>query len=211
MEAMLPRIPQRPLRQALPEVTEAKGESRYRVGFFLGCAQNILFAGDRAAAVRVLVRNGCTVITPKGSVCCGVPAAGYGRQDLVLKQARHNIALFERAGVDLIITDCATCGSTLKEYGQLLADDLEWKDRARTFSAKVRDVSEFLASIPIEKPTGRIERRVTYHDPCHLRRGQGIWSQPRALLKLINGISFVELPEADWCCGSAGSRADLSL
>ena len=206
MEAMLPRLPQRPLRQTLPEVTEAKNESRYRVGFFLGCAQSLIFADESAATVRVLARNGCTVITPKETVCCGMPAEGYGRHDLVLKQARHNIALFEQAGIDIVVTDCATCGSTLKDYGSLLADDPEWAERAAAFSEKVRDVSEFLASIPLEKPQGRIEARVTYHDPCHLRRGQGVWKQPREVLKMIDGIEFVELPEADWCCGSAGSQ-----
>jgi glycolate oxidase iron-sulfur subunit len=206
LEAMLPHQPQRPLRQVLPEVTEAKNESRYQVGFFLGCAQSLMFADESAATVRVLARNGCTVITPKETVCCGMPAAGYGRQDLVIEQARHNIALFEQADAEIIVTDCATCGSTLKEYGKLLAADPAWAERAAQFSAKVRDVSEFLATIPLEKPQGRIEARVTYHDPCHLRRGQGVWKQPRNLLKMIDGLEFVELPEADWCCGSAGSQ-----
>ena len=143
MEAMLPRLPQRPLRQVLPEVTEAilspspsgEGRGEVRVGFFLGCAQSLMFAEQSAATVRVLARNGCTVITPKETVCCGMPAAGYGRQDLVLKQAQHNIALFEQAEVEIIVTDCATCGSTLKEYGQLFADDPEWAQRARMNSA----------------------------------------------------------------------------
>jgi glycolate oxidase iron-sulfur subunit len=206
MEAMLPRLPQRPLRQVLPEVTKANGESHFRVGFFLGCAQSLMFAEESAASLRVLARNGCTVITPKETVCCGMPAAAYGRQDLVRKQARHNIALFEQANVEAIVTDCATCGSTLKEYADLLADDPAWAERAVSFSGKVRDVSEFLASIPLERPQGRLEARVTYHDPCHLRRGQGVWKQPRELLKMIDGLEFVELPEADWCCGSAGSQ-----
>ncbi|MGE5376001.1 MAG: (Fe-S)-binding protein [Bacteroidota bacterium] len=205
-EAMLPRLPQRPLRQRLPEVTWASQESRYRVGFFLGCAQSLMFAEESAATVRVLARNGCMVITPKETVCCGMPATGYGRRDLVLKQARQNIDIFERANVDNIITDCATCGSTLKEYGRLLENDPEWAERAKKFGSKVQDVSEFLVSIPLEKPQGRIEARVTYHDPCHLRRGQGVWKQPRSLLKMIEGIEYVELPEADWCCGSAGSQ-----
>jgi glycolate oxidase iron-sulfur subunit len=206
MEAMLPRLPQRPLRQILPEVTDSASESRYRVGFFLGCAQSLMFAEESNATVRVLARNGCTVITPKETVCCGMPAAGYGRQDLVMAQAQHNIALFEKANVEIIVTDCATCGSTLKEYGQLLKNDPAWAERAASFSKKVRDVSEFLMSIPLEKPQGCIEARVTYHDPCHLRRGQGVWKQPRELLKMIDGLEFVELPEADWCCGSAGSQ-----
>ena len=206
MEAMLPHLPQRPLRQVLPEVTEANGESPTRVGFFLGCAQSLMFAGQSAASVRVLARNGCTVITPKKTVCCGMPALGFGRPELVQDQARINIALFEKTNVETIVTDCATCGSTLKDYGRYLADDPAWADRAAAFSSRVRDVSEFLGSIPLEKPSGRIAARVTYHDPCHLRRGQGIWKQPRELLKKIDGLEFVELPEADWCCGSAGSQ-----
>ncbi len=206
LEAMLPRIPQRPLRQTLPGVTEARGASRYRVGFFLGCAQNLLFSEESAAAVRVLARNGCTVITPRNAVCCGMPARGYGRLDLVKNQATHNIALFEQSQVDVIVTDCATCGSTLKEYGTFLSNDPQWAARAAAFSSKVRDVSEFLAEIPIERPQGRLETRVTYHDPCHLRRAQKVWQQPRALLGLINGLELIELPEADWCCGSAGSQ-----
>jgi glycolate oxidase iron-sulfur subunit len=206
LEAMLPHLPQRPLRQALPEKVEANGDERYRVGFFLGCAQNLLFAEESAATVRVLRRNGCTVITPKETQCCGMPARGYGRLDLVRAQARHNITLFEQAGVEVIVTDCATCGSTLKDYGSFFKGDAEWEARAETFSARVRDVSEFLAEIPLEKPKGRVEERVTYHDPCHLRRGQKVWQQPRKLLALIDGLDFVELPEADWCCGSAGSQ-----
>lgn len=206
MEAMLPHQPTRPLRQVLPEITPAKGKSRHRVGFFLGCAQSLMFAEESAATVRVLARNGCTVITPKDTTCCGMPAAGYGRMDLVKQHARTNIALFENSDLELIVTDCATCGSKLKEYGEILADEPEWAERASAFSAKVRDVSEFLMSIPLEKPGGRIEARVTYHDPCHLRRAQDVWQQPRELLQLIDGIEYVELPEADWCCGSAGSQ-----
>jgi glycolate dehydrogenase iron-sulfur subunit len=218
LEAMLPRLPQRPLRQVLPEVTPASNarggvsvtrygnDAKYRVGFFLGCAQSLIFAAESVATVRVLARNGCTVVTPKEAVCCGMPALGYGRVDLVQEQARHNIALFEGAQVETIVTDCATCGSTLKGYGELLVDDPDWAERAAAFSARVRDISEFLMGIPLEKPRGRVEARVTYHDPCHLRRGQNVWKEPRELLQLIDGLEFVELPEADWCCGSAGSQ-----
>ncbi len=165
-----------------------------------------MFSDESEATVRVLARNGCTVVTPKETVCCGMPARGFGRIDLAQQQARHNIALFEVAAAELVITDCATCGSTLKSYGRLLADDPAWAERAAEFSAKVRDISEFLLSIPFEKPRGHIDARVTYHDPCHLRRGQGVWKQPRQLLKEIEGLEFVELPEADWCCGSAGTQ-----
>jgi len=206
MEAMLPRLPQRPLRRVLPQVTKAREEEKQRVGFFLGCAQSLLFADESAATVRVLSRNGCTVVTPKEVECCGMPAHGYGRLDLVRKQAKHNISVFEKSDVEVVVTDCATCGSTLKEYGEYLKDDPEWAERAANFSQKVRDVSEFLGEIPLEKPKGRVETRVTYHDPCHLRRAQHVSEQPRDLLRMIDGLEFVELPESDWCCGSAGSQ-----
>jgi len=206
LEAMLPHMPQRPLRRVLPETAPARGEVKRRVGFFLGCAQNLMFAEESAAAVRVLQRNGCTVLTPKDVQCCGMPARGYGRIDLVRAQAQHNIALFEKHQVDAIVTDCATCGSTLKEYGALLKDDPQWAARAQAFSRKVRDISQYLTEIPLEKPLGRVQARVTYHDPCHLRRAQHVWKEPRSLLQLIDGLEFVALPEADWCCGSAGSQ-----
>jgi glycolate oxidase iron-sulfur subunit len=206
LESMLPHLPQQPLRKVLPEITPAKGDEKQRVGFFLGCAQSLMFAEESQASVRVLARNGCTVVAPKDITCCGMPAKGYGRLDLVLKQAKRNIEQFEQAQVETIITDCATCGSTLKDYGELLKDDPAWAARADNFSRKVRDISEYLSSIPLAQPQGRIEARVTYHDPCHLRRAQGVWKQPRELLKIIDGVELIELPEADWCCGSAGSQ-----
>jgi glycolate oxidase iron-sulfur subunit len=206
LEAMLPHLPRRPLRRILPQETRASVQARCRVGFFLGCAQSLLFAEESSAAVRVLARNGCNVITPKEVVCCGMPARGYGRLDLVRAQARHNIAVFERYPLDVIVTDCATCGSTLRGYGSLLSDDDEWAARAAAFSSRVRDVCEFLAEIPLQKPGGRLQVRVTYHDPCHLRRAQNVWEQPRALLGSIEGLELAELPEADRCCGSAGSQ-----
>ncbi len=206
MEGMLPQMPSRPLRKVLPEISPSLNEERYRVGFFLGCAQSLMFSDESKATVRVLNRNGCTVITPKDTVCCGMPAEGYGRHDLVMKHARENIAVFAAEKVDFIVTDCATCGSKLKEYGEILKEDAKWAEKAELFSNKVKDISEFLMMIPLEKPTGRIDAKVTYHDPCHLRRAQGVWKQPRELLKMIDGVEFIELPEADWCCGSAGSQ-----
>ncbi|MEJ5200487.1 MAG: (Fe-S)-binding protein, partial [Anaerolineae bacterium] len=147
LEAMLPHLPQRPLRHNLPEVVYAGGQRSpgsstggKRVGFFLGCAQNTLFAEESAATVRVLARNGCTVITPRETKCCGMPARGYGDGEAAREQARFNIALFERADVEVIVTDCATCGSTLREYAALLADDGQWAGRAAAFSSKVRDI-----------------------------------------------------------------------
>ena len=206
LERQLPHVPRQPLRQRLPEVTPAVQSRQMRVGFFLGCAQNLLFAEESEATVRVMARNGCEVVTPQDVQCCGMPAIGYGRQEIMREMAKHNIALFENLEVEAIVTDCATCGSTLKEYAHFLAKDPEWAARATVFSQKVKDISEFLAEIPLEKPHGRVEAKVTYHDPCHLVRGQGVKAQPRQLLELIDGLELVEMDESDWCCGSAGSQ-----
>lgn len=206
LESMLPKQPKHPLRKELPLISRSMNESKYRVGFFLGCAQSLMFSDASAATVRVLNRNGCTVITPKETVCCGMPAAGYGRQDLVIEHAKVNIEIFEKEDMDVIVTDCATCGSKLREYGDILENDPIWSEKAKKFSSKIRDISEFLMSIPLEKPTGNIDARITYHDPCHLRRAQKVWKEPRALMQMIDGVEYVEMPEADWCCGSAGSQ-----
>ena len=121
--------------------------------------------------------------------------------------ARHNIDVLEKLDADVIATACATCGSTLKEYGpHLLAEDTEYSARARAFSTKVKDISEFLGTIPLHEPQPPLKTRVTYHDPCHLRRGQNVWREPRRLLQLA-GAELGELREANWCCGSAGTQA----
>lgn len=206
MQAMVPELPDRPLQQSLPLVSPATGSSRIRVGFFLGCAQNIIFADQSQATVRVLQKNHCTVVAPPDVACCGMPATAFGRPDLAVEHARFNILAFESTGAEVIVTDCGTCGSTLKKYGRMLEDDPLWAERAAHFSTLVRDVAEFLGSIELESPRGRLDVTVTYHDACHLRRGQGVWRQPRALLRQIDGLNLVELPESDVCCGSAGSK-----
>lgn len=206
MERQLPRIPAKTARSQIPAVTEPMGEQRARVGFFLGCAQNLLLSEGSQASVRVLARNGNQVVTPRAVQCCGMPAIGYGDWDALRAFARYNIELFEKLDADVIVTDCATCGSTLKEYGHYLSGDQQWAERAADFSSRVRDVSEYLASIELTKPSGRVEARVTYHDPCHLVRAQEVSSQPRELLRMIDGLEFVEMQEADWCCGSAGTQ-----
>ncbi len=204
---MPPTLPMSPLRQRLPEVTPARGERRYRVGFFLGCAQSLLFAESSAATVRVLSRNGAEVVTPKGAVCCGMPAMAYGDLDSALRLARQNIDLFERAGVDAIVTDCATCGESGKHYREWLKHDPAYAEKAEAYSSRFRDISEFLTEIPLDDRLGEVKAKVTYHDPCHLVRGQGVSAQPRRLLQGIPGVELVEMKEANWCCGGAGTYA----
>jgi len=205
MEEIAPDLEERPLRQTLPEVVPARGQRRLRVGYFLGCAQNLAFPSAGRDTVEVLAINGCEVVTPRTLKCCGVPQANYGAIHLARDMARNNIQAFESAGVDFIVTDCATCGSFTKEYASLLAGDEEWAERARAFSAKVRDISEFLVEVSYSERLGALRRRVTYHEPCHLVRGQGISAQPRQLLRSIPGIELVEMNESDWCCGGAGT------
>ena len=188
----------------LPEVTPAMGRKRYRVGFISGCIMDQVFRDINEATIRVLAANGCEVITPVQQQCCGAlhVHAGEGEEGRVL--AKHNIDVFEPYNCDAIIINSAGCGSNLKEYGHLLRDDPVYAKRASAFSDKVKDISEFLATIEWNHDLGEVKRTVAYHDACHLAHGQKIRQQPRQLLKAIPGVRLVDLKEADWCCGSAG-------
>ena len=206
MERMLPhKLPLRSTRNQIPTVTPAKGERRAHVAYFLGCVQGVMMADGCKATVEVLSENGCDVITPSDVKCCGMPMVGYGFKDEARQMARHNIDLLLGLNVDTIITDCATCGSSLKEYPHWLANDPEYAGRAKQFAAKVRDISEFLVEIGIRAPEGKVDARVTYHDPCHLCRAQDIRQQPREMLRAA-GVELVEMEGADTCCGSAGTQ-----
>lgn len=205
MEELLPkRIPLRSLRQRIAVEVPAQNRESYRVGFFLGCVMSTVFAETSQATVRVLSENGCRVVTPKTQKCCGAPHAEEGDFEAVKRFARENIALFERHNVDYVICDCAACGAQTKEYAELLHDDPEWADRARAFSAKVRDIMEFLGEIPLNRPRAELEQRVSYHEACHLCHAQKVREQPRQVLNSIPGVQLESLAESDMCCGSAG-------
>jgi glycolate oxidase iron-sulfur subunit len=206
MERMLPnQLPLRGTRHTLPATVPAKGEQRARVAYFLGCVQGVMMAEGSKATVEVLAQNGCEVIIPSTVKCCGMPMVGYGFKDEARAMARHNIDLLMALDVDAIVTDCATCGSSLKEYPHWLANDPEYAKRAEEFGAQVRDISEYLVELGIRPPAGKVKARVTYHDPCHLCRAQGIRQQPREML-LAAGVELVEMENADVCCGSAGTQ-----
>ncbi|MFI5395161.1 MAG: glycolate oxidase subunit GlcF [Candidatus Binatia bacterium] len=199
--AMLPRLDSW---TPLAEVTPAQGPERRRVGFVAGCVAQVLFAETNRATVRVLTRNGCSVMTPARQACCGALYLHSGKPGEARDCARRNIDAFP-TDLDAIVVNAAGCGATLKEYGHLLADDPQYTARAQAFSAKVRDVTEFLAALPLIPPNGAVQARVTYHDACHLAHGQGVREAPRKLLKQIPGLQLVELSDSDTCCGSAGS------
>jgi glycolate oxidase iron-sulfur subunit len=178
-----------------------------RVGFINGCVMSVMFGETNANSVKLLNRAGCDVHTPGDQGCCGALYAHSGRLDDARACARHNIAVFERLDVDAIIINAAGCGSTLKEYGALFRDDPRWAERAVKFSAKVKDLTEWLASSTFNTQLSTLnpQHRVTYHDACHLAHPQRITKQPRDLVKAVAGANFVELSESDVCCGSAGS------
>jgi glycolate oxidase iron-sulfur subunit len=158
---------------------------------------------DAAEATRLALRASGYWVESPSVVCCGMPHRVYGDEEAARRLARRNIEALEKYAA--VVTDCASCGAALKDYRNLLADDPGYRDRAQAVSAGVADVSEFLMAQGLPRPGGEVRLRVTYHEPCHLGRGQGVIRQPRELLKSVPGLEFVEMKGADVCCGGAGS------
>lgn len=183
----------------------ALGQKRYRVALLAGCIQNVFFARLNEATIRVLQKNGCEVVLPKDQGCCGALHVHAGERDCARDLARNNVDHVPAGEFDAIITNTAGCGSTLKEYDELLEHDPAYAERAKAFVGKMRDVTEFLASIDINRKLGPIDATVTYQDSCHLLHGQKIRNAPREVLSVIPGIRFRELPNSEICCGSAGT------
>jgi glycolate oxidase iron-sulfur subunit len=205
LEPLAPGLPISPLRRQLKTVTPSKGKTRQRIGFFLNCADNLVFTSTALATVSILSENSYEVVTPKNTKCCGMPCLGYGEMEQARRMAKHNIDIFETTRVDVIITDCATCGSFLKGYADLLKDEPDYAERASNFSHKVRDISEFLAHTSLKQGLKEVRGKVTYHDSCHLLWSQKISQEPRQLINLIPGLELIEMKGADICCGGAGS------
>ncbi len=182
----------------------AEGERRYRVAFLAGCIANVSFARLNEATVRVLQKNGCEVVVPAGQGCCGALHMHAGIRTEARKLARRNIDAVLADSFDAVITNAAGCGSTLKEYRELLEHDPEYAEKARQFSALMKDVNEFLASIELNREMRPLEMTVTYQDSCHLAHGQKVRVPPRRLLAAVPGLEFREMPLSDLCCGSAG-------
>lgn len=200
---------------SIGKVFPAEGETKYRVALMAGCMQNVFFSRLNEATVRVLRKNGCEVTIPASQECCGALHVHAGLRDIGREQARKNIDALESGGYDAIITNTAGCGSVLKEYPDLFEHDPEWHPRALAFAAKMRDVSEFLASIELNTNFGRVERTVTYQDSCHLLHGQKVQVPPRKMILAIPGVTLHELPFSEICCGSAGvyniEHTDISM
>jgi glycolate oxidase iron-sulfur subunit len=204
-DRLLPRIDDDFFFRRLGEAFPASGTRRARVAFFAGCIANVTFSQLNEATVRVLTANGCEVVVPKEQSCCGALSAHAGFREASRELVRKNLAAFPFEDFDAIVTNAAGCGSTLKEYHHLFSASEPEYARARAFAAKTRDVTEFLAALGLSAKMNPLRQRVTYQDSCHLLHGQKIREAPRALLRAIPNLEFVELPYSEICCGSAGT------
>lgn len=182
----------------------AQGKRRARVAFFAGCIARVTFTALNDATIRVLQANGCEVVVPAGQQCCGALAAHAGMADVARELARQNFRAFAPYDFDAIITNAGGCGSTLKEYPSLFAEHHSGSSDAEDFSPRVRDITEFLATLGLVAPMQPVPMRVTIQDSCHLAHGQKIREAPRQLILAVPGIELVEMPMSDSCCGSAG-------
>lgn len=206
--AMLGLLPDSlPAAVHLPHIIPAKGEKRARVALLTGCVQTVLAPDINRATVDLLSANGVEVIIPQGQGCCGSILSHIGEADRAMSLARNNLKAFAQIDgeIDAVVTNAAGCGSGMHEYGLLFADQPE-QQAAKTFAHKVKDITAFLDELgllPIT--TEQPERRVAYHDACHLAHAQGVTNPPRNLLNTIPNLTLFELDDGALCCGSAGT------
>ncbi|WP_421654719.1 (Fe-S)-binding protein [Leptothermofonsia sp. ETS-13] len=207
MEAMLPTISPQAFQDTLPEIVPPQGTPRYRVGLILGCVQRLFNPEVNDATVRVLAANGCEVVMPRSQGCCAALTHHQGQEAQTKTLARHLIDSFADTGVDYVLVNASGCGHTLKEYGNILSDDPQYREKARDFASRVKDVQEFLATVGLTAPLSPLQDEpltLVYQDACHMLHGQKISVQPRQLLRQIPGVRLREPVDAALCCGSAG-------
>ncbi len=207
LKALTSVMPDKKLAQVLRPATKsasAKGDKRLRVGILSGCVQRVYFSQVNQATIDVLTAEGIEVVSPTQQNCCGALEFHSGEADSAIEKAKLTIEAFEKENVDAIVVNAAGCGSSMKDYGRLLADDPIYAQRALEFSEKVEDISEFLSRITPRAKRNRIDLKVAYQDPCHLLHAQQISSQPRKMILQIPGIELIDLQEPNICCGSAG-------
>jgi glycolate oxidase iron-sulfur subunit len=203
-EALLPRVDDKFFFRFLGTTFQPSGERRAKVAFFGGCVAQVTFSTLNEATIRVLMANGCEVVVPKRQVCCGALASHAGVREASRELARQNLRAFAAEEFEAILTNAAGCGSTLKEYSHLFSPGEPEYQAAKEFESRVRDVTEFLATLGMVAPLKSTPSRVTYQDSCHLLHGQKVREAPRSLLRAIPELELVELPYSDICCGSAG-------
>jgi len=206
---LIPDLSAVPLRRQFPAIiAPAQGATKMRVGFFTGCFIDFVDPEIGRSLIRVLGRHGVEVIFPKEQTCCGIPVFMSGDLEDGLDLLKANLEAFAPYKLDAIVVACATCGTALKESYKILVSgqSQELIDGVNVFSGQVMDISEFLTQkIELNKPEAKILEKVTYHDPCHLNRSQGITAQPRLILKNLAGVKLLEMREPQRCCGGGGS------
>ena len=211
---LLPPLPDQTLRERWPVPTGEQGGQGKKIAYFGGCAFNFALPDIGLATLSLLLKGGNQVFWPEHG-CCGLPAYGHGDLEGARIMARKNLRVFQDLDVEAVVTECASCSSFLKKYPVLLAREPGSAEQAQKFSSRVLDISEFLSTQNLSFPQNHQTLKVTFHDPCHLNRFQKIKSQPRDLLKKVPGLQFVEMPEADWCCGGGAglnlANYDLSM
>lgn len=206
MEKVLPQVPTMKQMKNRPEHLPAIGKQQQRVAFFSGCLMDTMFLQTNDATMKLLQLAGCEIVIPQNQTCCGALHGHSGEKQGSKELAKRNIKAFEDLNVDFIITNAGGCGAFLIDYDHLLKDDPEWKDRAKKFAVKVKDISEILVAADFHKKVN-LElpyQVITYQDSCHLRNVMKTSSAPRTLLKAIKGVEYREMKDADRCCGSAG-------
>jgi len=208
----IPSIAPRFLRQLVPVMNSPRGgiEARMRVGFFSGCMMDFVFPDLGKKIIDFLTKNAVEVVVPREQVCCGAPVfLGAGDLETGRKLADANVRAF--ADLDCIICGCATGVSALKDYAKFLADTPERAEMYATFGGKVKDISQFLVDVlklPVSAYQASAEAKglkVTWHDPCHLKRYLGVKEQPRQIIRSIAEVKYIEMTRPDWCCGMAGT------
>ncbi|MEN8753580.1 MAG: (Fe-S)-binding protein [Desulfobacterales bacterium] len=188
-----------------PGVYQGSGKELI-IGYFIGCGVDIIQQQTGTATLQLL-RQIARKVHVLDNCCCGLPAYSFGDLQIAQKLAQKNMQALASGPYDIIVTDCSSCASFLKKYPVLFSEEDSRHEAAKMFSAKVRDLTEWLNNVAVPAPATDATIRVTYHDPCHASRGQGLVNEPRDILKNIPGIEYRELPEADWCCGGAGAYA----
>ena len=201
---LIQRLPFRFFRERVDELGPNPQPAPRQVAYFVGCATNYALPEVGFSTVKVLRAVGCSVQI-LGNVCCGLPASSYGDQSAFRDLACRNLDIMANLEVATIVTDCGSCSAFLKEYADLLADDPEYGAKAAAVRPKLKALSEYLKEIGLPEFKGRVKARVTYHDPCHMSRYQDLVNEPRDIIRSIPGVEYQELPEADWCCGAAGT------
>ena len=201
LDSLAPRLSRK---VKIPGRIPAAGPTRAVVGMLLGCVQREFFPDVNAATARVLRAEGCDVVVPEGQGCCGALSLHTGREEEAQRFARAVVDRFDEAGVEYVVVNAAGCGSAMKEYADLLADDPAYAERAKAFAGKVRDISEILVELGPVAARRPLPMVAAYHDACHLAHAQGVRSQPRQLLAGIPGLEVREIADPEICCGSAG-------